>query len=504
MSGVFLSYSRTDRALAERVVAALRAVGVDVWWDQDMPGVDWQQELERQVNELSALVVIWTPASTNSEYVRDEARLALSRHKLVNALCGVPAPPFPFDRINGLPIDDWNGRDSHGGWSRLVATVEEHLVKAGAAQPRQITDALSRRDQALKAAEAELAAAEAALQDAKARDGETSEAAAAAKSAFDEAEGQLQRLAELHVSMTVLRAAQTEADAARARMDEADRERRAAASALSAASRALTLAKNDLERLREGLSSPVPPPGPIPSSPPPSPPSPPVPPSPAPAPTPLPDPIPRPPPPPIPGRAWLAIAGVGLATFSLIVLVTLLAPRPSALNNDAGGNNAVPDSNNSTPSDTNTTPVNPGPSASVDTSDLFPPSGRNPLLDSEVGASSMDLAMLKQRASEASDPTAKFDWWALAATYGDAQAEYEVAYCLAFGHGVTESDPKALEWLKKATDQDNADAEDLTARYYENGWGPITKDSAAARDWYVKAAGHGSSDAQTWLTNHPA
>jgi hypothetical protein len=185
--------------------------------------------------------------------------------------------------------------------------------------------------------------------------------------------------------------------------------------------------------------------------------------------------------------------------------VILLAPHPVGGNNASGDSNAAaPDANNSAPGGANTPAVNPGPSASVDTSDLFPPSGRNPLLDSEAGVSSMDLATLKQRASEASDQTAKFDWWALAASYGDAQAEYEVAYCLAFGHGVTESDQKALEWLKKATDQDNADAEDLTARYYENGWGPIAKDLAAARDWYVKAAGHGSSDAQSWLTNHPA
>jgi TPR repeat protein len=184
--------------------------------------------------------------------------------------------------------------------------------------------------------------------------------------------------------------------------------------------------------------------------------------------------------------------------------VTLLGPHSDG-NNDAGGNNnAAPDANNATPADANTPGANSNPSASVDTSDLFPPSGRNPMLDSEPGASSMDLATLKQRATEASDQTTKFEWWALAASYGDAQAEYEVAYSLAFGHGVSESDQKALEWLKKATDQDNADAEDLTARYYENGWGPVAKDVSTARDWYVKAAGHGNSDAQSWLTNHPA
>src|SRR5579862_5924944 len=210
MSGVFLSYSRTDRVMAEQVVRGLRSIGVDVWWDQDMPGVDWQQELERQVTELSALLVIWTPASTNSEYVRDEARLALSRHKLVNALHGVHAPPFPFDRINGLPIDDWNGRDSHGGWSRLVATLEEHLVSGGVAKAGELTGALARREQALEDAQTNAAAAEAAFEDAKAREAETKEAAAAARTSFDAAEAQFQRVAEMRVSSAVLHAAQAE------------------------------------------------------------------------------------------------------------------------------------------------------------------------------------------------------------------------------------------------------------------------------------------------------
>jgi hypothetical protein len=234
MSGVFLSYSRTDRVLAEQVVRALRSIGVDVWWDQDMPGVDWQQELERQVTELSALVVIWTPASINSEYVRDEARLALSRHKLVNALHGVHAPPFPFDRINGLPIDDWNGRDSHGGWSRLVTTLEEFLVTSGVMKAGELTGALARRERASFDAQAAAAAAEEAFQEAKAREGETREAAAAAKLAFDAAEAQFQRVAEMRVSTTVLHAAQSELDTGRAAMEAADNERRAAAAAIGA------------------------------------------------------------------------------------------------------------------------------------------------------------------------------------------------------------------------------------------------------------------------------
>src|SRR5579862_9959455 len=273
MSGVFLSYSRTDRVMAEQVVRGLRSIGVDVWWDQDMPGVDWQQELERQVTELSALLVIWTPASTNSEYVRDEARLALSRHKLVNALHGVHAPPFPFDRINGLPIDDWNGVESHGGWSRLVATLEEFLVKAGVVKDGDLTAALTRREQALFDAQANAASAEEAFQDAKLREGEAKEAAAGAKLSFDAAEAQFQRVAEMRVSATVLHAAQAELDASRHAMEAADSERRAAAAALSAASRAVARARSDLalmsERPVQVRLEPPPPPPPPPLPPPP-------------------------------------------------------------------------------------------------------------------------------------------------------------------------------------------------------------------------------------------
>src|SRR5215469_3365033 len=270
MSGVFLSYSRADRELAERLVRSLRAIGVDVWWDQDMPGVDWQQELERQINELTALIVLWSPASKNSEYVRDEARLALSSHKLVNAMTGVPAPPFPFDRINGLPIDGWDGRDSHGGWSRLVSTLEEHMVRAGAAKPGELVAALSRRDQAVDNAQAAVAAAEEAYQEAKAREGDAKDAADSARIALQAAEAQLQRVAEMHVSSAILRAAQQEFDAARTAADAADVERKAAASGLSAASRALTRAKADLERLFDRSE-----PSPLPPAPPPVPPPPP-------------------------------------------------------------------------------------------------------------------------------------------------------------------------------------------------------------------------------------
>ena len=128
MTGVFLSYARADHALAEQVVRGLRRIGVEVWWDEDLPGVDWRQELERELDSILALVVLWTTNSIRSQSTRDEARLGLRRERLVNVLVGVTSPPFPFDRFNGLSVDGWDGREPHPGWSRLIQTIEALTV----------------------------------------------------------------------------------------------------------------------------------------------------------------------------------------------------------------------------------------------------------------------------------------------------------------------------------------------------------------------------------------
>ena len=257
MSGVFLSYSRGDRAPAEQIIQGLRVLGVDVWWDEDMPGVDWQEELERQINELACVLVLWTPQSRGSKNVKDEARLGLRSEKLVNVLIGAPEPPFPFDRVNGLPLDGWTGREPHHGWTRVVQTVEPLIVKAGGAKPGEITGALARRDRALRLAQATIEEAEHAFQDAQIRETEAAETATAAGASLTRAEEQLQRMLEMRVSSAVMRTAQQELDDAQAAREAASQLQRTAKAALSEASRALTRAKTALDRLVSDTMAPA-------------------------------------------------------------------------------------------------------------------------------------------------------------------------------------------------------------------------------------------------------
>jgi hypothetical protein len=249
MSGVFLSYSRGDRELADQIIRGLRAVGVEVWWDEDMRGVDWQEELERRISNLAGVALLWTPNSVSSKHVKDEARLALENDKLVNIVAGVSRPPFPYDRVNGLPLDGWNGRQPHRGWTRLVETVEEKIVEAGGAKPGEITGALARRDQHLRDRQDAFESAQKAFSDAQGVEGESDKTAEAATVALARAREDLGRAGEMRLAPAILRAAQLEFDTARVAEEEADRANRLAKVQLTETSRELSRRKAELDEL---------------------------------------------------------------------------------------------------------------------------------------------------------------------------------------------------------------------------------------------------------------
>jgi hypothetical protein len=251
VSGIFLSYSRVDRELASHIVFGLRSLGVDVWWDEDMPGVDWQEELKRQLNELSAVLVIWSPASTASKNVMAEARLGDRREKLINIIWGVGSPPPPFDAINGLPLTGWTDREPHNGWSRVVRTVEDFLVRTGSVTAGHVTSALAERERTIRGRQDAIALAIEAYQAAQGAEAEASERRTRAGAALTAAEEQLRWMVERHATQTVVRAAQSEIDQALQASSDAETHYRDAAAQLATAARAMTRAQAELERMFE-------------------------------------------------------------------------------------------------------------------------------------------------------------------------------------------------------------------------------------------------------------
>src|SRR5580698_8532943 len=80
---VFLSYARQDAEPARRIADALRAFGVEVWFDQNelRGGDSWDAKIKRQIRECALFLPIIS-ASTQLRmegYFRREWKLGVER-----------------------------------------------------------------------------------------------------------------------------------------------------------------------------------------------------------------------------------------------------------------------------------------------------------------------------------------------------------------------------------------------------------------------------------------
>lgn len=107
---VFISYAREDHDTAHRVADALVAKGFTVWWDRDIPGgADFANVIEENLTGCRAAVVLWSPDSVRSGFVRDESSRALNAGKLLPVRIADVALPLGFGTLQTLDLLDWNG-----------------------------------------------------------------------------------------------------------------------------------------------------------------------------------------------------------------------------------------------------------------------------------------------------------------------------------------------------------------------------------------------------------
>ena len=71
----FMSYSREDTAKQRRIVKELRERGINIWVDIEnlTPGTPtWEREIEKAIRGATGIIVLLSPESNNSEWVRRE------------------------------------------------------------------------------------------------------------------------------------------------------------------------------------------------------------------------------------------------------------------------------------------------------------------------------------------------------------------------------------------------------------------------------------------------
>jgi hypothetical protein len=85
MVDICITYDKSDQPLVSKLSAMLTAEGWEVWWDSRLTdiGIDPRHEMMVELRRARVVIVIWTPASIKSDWVRAEAGRAYADRKLI-------------------------------------------------------------------------------------------------------------------------------------------------------------------------------------------------------------------------------------------------------------------------------------------------------------------------------------------------------------------------------------------------------------------------------------
>jgi adenylate cyclase len=108
VADIFVSYARADKTRVAPLVAALEAQGWSVWWDPEItPGQEFDSQISAALDAAKAVVVVWTPTSVDSRWVRGEAREAADRGVLVPVRFEATRLPIDARAMHTTDLDDW-------------------------------------------------------------------------------------------------------------------------------------------------------------------------------------------------------------------------------------------------------------------------------------------------------------------------------------------------------------------------------------------------------------
>jgi hypothetical protein len=103
VADIFISYSKTDRDKVVLLAAYLESEGWTVWWDSSLAiGDAYRDEIMKQLATARAVIVLWTPTSVKSDFVRAEAGRAKAEGKLIPVKDAVSYGdiPLPFGEMH--------------------------------------------------------------------------------------------------------------------------------------------------------------------------------------------------------------------------------------------------------------------------------------------------------------------------------------------------------------------------------------------------------------------
>ncbi|MCL6698327.1 TIR domain-containing protein [Sphingomonas sp. NSE70-1] len=137
MSGhdIFISYCREERPVARRFAECFAEEGFSVWWDAQLhSGETFDEVIERELRAAKAVVVLWSPRSVASRWVRAEATLADRDNKLVPIIIEPCNRPIIFELTHAAELAEWAGDTSEANYQTLIRDLRRMVGKTTDAQ----------------------------------------------------------------------------------------------------------------------------------------------------------------------------------------------------------------------------------------------------------------------------------------------------------------------------------------------------------------------------------
>jgi TIR domain len=87
MAAIFLSYSRDNEGLADVLAKDLMMLGHEVWFDRELSGQVWWNQILTRIRECNVFVFVLTPRSLGSVACRRECDYAAALRKPILPVC---------------------------------------------------------------------------------------------------------------------------------------------------------------------------------------------------------------------------------------------------------------------------------------------------------------------------------------------------------------------------------------------------------------------------------
>ena len=108
---IFLSYAHADAKRAQQLATVLTARGYTIWWDALIEGgAQFAKSIRTALETADAVVVLWSKASIESDWVADEAAQGRDRKRLVPLSLDGSLPPLGFRQYQTIDLASWRGK----------------------------------------------------------------------------------------------------------------------------------------------------------------------------------------------------------------------------------------------------------------------------------------------------------------------------------------------------------------------------------------------------------